>query len=476
MGRYNSSFSNIAFTTRLGWIDIDGPYRSAGKKVFSWDFAVEGYKEKVHVDVSLMVGKNNDIRFRAECPLWPSSITSGSVDKLRRAVQVAIFEQTTMKDGAEWEDWLEVEVEGSNSDFADDVHSALGSEVHINTQRVKRAVWPDGRIMKLDKNGCAVEFPPSISMIEMERSCIPATEENLAGLGEMQSRLSLLRQTLAGLLSQEVVSARLTNLDVPLPLLPPPDDKTLQPSEESARESGVDVKRSEPIMADLEAKVRYVKPARSKGKPVLEWNFRAFGAEKPVPVNIYLVQCEDMWQFSAECSLLTEPVMADTADDLLQKLHGLLLSKAHGVTGIVWENWLEVEVSGTSRELTDDDRSFANAKMHLQVTRLLRGVRPDGNIITIGTNGHVSAFPLPTSIQEAGEQDQWRYRNPTERAYIPETTENIAALNELVARMALLRKDLAGFLSQKGIQQRLASLDGVLPDISGKSGIGAPRA
>ncbi len=101
-------------------------------------------------------------------------------------------------------------------------------------------------------------------------------------------------------------------------------------------------------------------------------------------------------------------------------------------------------------------------------------MHPDsGEIFTLGGNGEY-AMPFPRSRHlddDEPERDgtadlasgNWHTESPATVALIPATSENVAALAEIRARLRLLRERLANVLAQDSIATVLADLTSHLP-------------
>lgn len=62
---------------------------------------------------------------KAECRKFQSSIIDFDINRLHQQVEAVLMEQASLLSGIAWEDWFEVIVKGSDSDFSDSLHSAL---------------------------------------------------------------------------------------------------------------------------------------------------------------------------------------------------------------------------------------------------------------------------------------------------------------------------------------------------------------
>lgn len=146
---------------------------------------------------------------------------------------------------------------------------------------------------------------------------------------------------------------------------------------------------------------------------------------------------------------------------------------------IVWEDWLEIEVS--PRDHSDDpDAGKFSVGLELTYRVIKRGVDPrDGKAYTLTDSsyaGNVIPFPLPKAagvvdrnprtgkvVDNSTGRDWYHAREERDQfAYLPATPENRAALDDLIAKMHQLRDRLAGVLEQTVIAKQLAGVSGRL--------------
>lgn len=231
---YNSNFPN-GYRFETGVLHVEAPHKRDGKKAFNWSFRAAGAKEDVAVEVFLVKEGPQPLQFKAVCRLLPEALLDSDINRLHVAVEAALQDQTRCLSGISWEDWFEVVVSGSNSDFSDSRYSALGANLHIQVNRLRRGTDPsNGRVVTINSNGVVVPFPKASSISQLgeveggglrlgddakERSYIPATAENRRALDELLARMSALRSSLAQLLSQNSVQERLASLGESLPRL-----------------------------------------------------------------------------------------------------------------------------------------------------------------------------------------------------------------------------------------------------------------
>ncbi|MCZ7860775.1 hypothetical protein O9X98_05095 [Agrobacterium salinitolerans] len=223
---YNSNFNNNWGKEYVS-INLNFSSASTGKKVFEWLFFVVGKRDRIPVEVKAF-NNGNDVWFEASSQYLPGGVKSSDINELKKVVQDRLTAQVTLLTNIEWEDWYEVVVTGDNSDFDDSRYSALGSDLKIQVNQLKRGIDPaTGRELTII-NGAVTDFPTPSRLDDepetitsgsfadtftdtfkvrirgqAERSYIPATEENRRAIDSILSRMEELRTSIAGLLSQD---------------------------------------------------------------------------------------------------------------------------------------------------------------------------------------------------------------------------------------------------------------------------------
>lgn len=226
-GKYNSNFSNHWSNDLVG-VDLNFTNNSTGKKVFDWPVTVVGMRERIIVEIKAYQTGDGQVEFGASSQYIPGGVRNSDINLLKDEVKRLVSEQVTLLTKIEWEDWFEVIVDGANSDFSDSRFSALGANLKLQVNRLKRGVDPTtGRVLTI-VNGAAVDFPeptrfedgdePTVGSImtrvkfgrsAAERSYIPATDANRRAIDDILARMELLRNSIAGLLSQDKIEATL---------------------------------------------------------------------------------------------------------------------------------------------------------------------------------------------------------------------------------------------------------------------------
>lgn len=132
--------------------------------------------------------------------------------------------------------------------------------------------------------------------------------------------------------------------------------------------------------------------------------------------------------------------------------------------GVVWEEWLEVEISPSHVFSSHDSAGFA-----VGYRVLMRGIDPrDGRALTINGNNIVRDFP---KAKAAGEKEKSKtmihgeYLDGRDEdhqyAYLPKTPANVAALEGIIDAINSARSKLEGLLVQKMIASTFASIPSV---------------
>lgn len=206
----------------------------------------------------------------------------------------------------------------------------------------------------------------------------------------------------------------------------------------------------------------------SAGKLVDEWTFISPFKDKTAPkltVQIHVHKTSHggiTFVASGTCM----PVKFEETDieQLRVKVEASLQFQHDMLTGVQWERWMEIEVVGRAEEKAYDNSSVSALTIHCRP--LKRGVHPlTGEAYVINTNGIAVPFPKPKKSGELDEGDtvgSWtgmnRREQDAEYSYLPETPENVAALQDLMNRMQVLRAKLSEFLSQDIVQASLTNL------------------
>lgn len=212
-------------------------------------------------------------------------------------------------------------------------------------------------------------------------------------------------------------------------------------------------------------------PSRASGKMVDEWTYRSphpsMHGNISMTVEVSMMRRDRALYFRAHGACLDQPIDHSDIDVLRELVQARLRYLDGGRLGIVWEDWLEVKVSSYDSESYDIGR----AQLCIEVSPLKRGVHPDtGEVFTLAKYGHAMPFPKQRKIDDpVDNNDQslqngnWHTETPANVALIPATSENVAALADIRARLRLLRERMSDVLAQESISTTLADLSAHFP-------------
>lgn len=178
-------------------------------------------------------------------------------------------------------------------------------------------------------------------------------------------------------------------------------------------------------------------------------------------------------------------IVDSDVDRLLKKARQAFILFDISHRGIVWEDWIEVQIAPRDHGDRPDERKREEG-LQVEFKIIKRGVDPrDGAVymLDVEEGDKVVRFPHPKAAGEpdrhpktgktideddaysSRHQDGGWYHARDKRdqyAYIPATKENLAALEDLMSRMVQLRRSLAGVLEQKEIAKSLSGVAGRL--------------
>lgn len=128
---------------------------------------------------------------------------------------------------------------------------------------------------------------------------------------------------------------------------------------------------------------------------------------------------------------------------------------------VKWSDWLEVKVDGRQQSTERDERSEGYSGLTVHRKLLKRARFPDGrDMVLDGT----TLYKFPQAKAAGVDRDRFGgsrdyYQDSDDQySYIPATTENMAAVDAVLANISKLRLALEGVLEQKSIIKELATL------------------
>lgn len=216
---YVSDFHSDFRPDLVGQLLLGLPER--GKRVFTWKYQRLG-DETVEVEVHLLPQRGENYQrpiFSTSCTACPQAfLRHTDLDVLAKQVEEKLNFHLGATSAITWEDWLEIQVEGSASDFASSVHAGAGSNLKINVCPLKKGKHPKtGQMVTVNFNRCLTLFPEPRQETEHGRtvnvSYIPDTPENRTALEVILQKMRDLRGSLSDLLSQDNAVKSLQRID-----------------------------------------------------------------------------------------------------------------------------------------------------------------------------------------------------------------------------------------------------------------------
>ncbi|UNC16230.1 hypothetical protein FE249_18455 (plasmid) [Acidiphilium multivorum] len=233
----------IEYQNTVGILHPDIPAKSAGRKVGEWKYSYpdirQGGRPTIIPITILMTYRGRRASFAAISDQLPDDYEHSDINELHRLVFNALEDQARILTEVEWEEWLEITVQGATKNTLEcqDRYSALlAGDLKIEVNRIKRGFHPEtGLPLTVNSNGVALPFPEptrlsapqeQISGMRMltpkERSYVPATPENIRILNGIIDRMEQLRTGLSDMLSHENVGNSHDIGEAPMDLLPSP--------------------------------------------------------------------------------------------------------------------------------------------------------------------------------------------------------------------------------------------------------------
>lgn len=208
-----------------------------------------------------------------------------------------------------------------------------------------------------------------------------------------------------------------------------------------------------------------------KANKLTEWLFSipaVDGNNKNISVEVRLVSDKDGLRMRAltQDNLLA-PIEDADVSSLHAKVEAALLALNMG-TRIEWQDYLQIEVSGNGVNEAFIDTEYNFQQLDVKIKRVKYGLHPDNHEPYI-----LDRQGYPTKVkQNKTFMFQGKPYDPdqgTQFSYIPATPENIAAMDDVCARMRVLKDRLSDVLSQDNVQLTLSDLAARLPLLENKS-------
>lgn len=200
-------------------------------------------------------------------------------------------------------------------------------------------------------------------------------------------------------------------------------------------------------------------------KTLTTWRYIPPGATDPVKIVVTLEDAGDGLILGAYSDKFSTPFRDSDIARLRATVEAHLNSTVADIQQIDWEPWLEVRVIGDRQHPTNYKKTNG---FNLAITYepLARGVHRDtGEVFGINPNGTLRPFPSPMTRPTIGRPaSEIKTANDfLETAYIPDTAENRAALDEVLGGMEQLNARLSRWLSQAQIGRALAHVVAEFP-------------
>lgn len=223
--------------------------------------------------------------------------------------------------------------------------------------------------------------------------------------------------------------------------------------------------------------LRVTRTRVSTGKLIDEWVFESplntrdrMGTVPELRVGVSLKSTDKGIIFCAHGPALQKKIEDTDIERLRQAVDDELRFQHDSLTGLAWEDWLEVQVT-----FPYGSESSLSSAVWVKAEPIKRAIDPaTGTPLTLNFNNLVMAFPTPKQAGVADPDNGGRFSTREREtnatySYIPATPENVRALEDLVRRVVELRETLCAFMSQDRIPetlQRAVSSANLLRDLS----------
>ncbi len=203
-----------------------------------------------------------------------------------------------------------------------------------------------------------------------------------------------------------------------------------------------------------------------QGKRILSWTFEVLNPDRQVtkvPVYVNLAPNKSGgYELHAYCDRICPGgvVAKDTDINALKRaVETKLQAGLPEMQPTVWADWFEIVVRGQStQEFTAGGwrrGAVIDGNITVTVTKIKRGLNSDGQPVTINSNNVVVPLPSPRTIDTPVEDSRLLGDGPFERAYLPETPENVEALKAFIQQIGEARRRIGEFMRQDRVQDTL---------------------
>lgn len=209
-----------------------------------------------------------------------------------------------------------------------------------------------------------------------------------------------------------------------------------------------------------------------KANKLTEWifNIPSVGeSKKPVVIEVRLLAEKDGLRLRAICQdKLIEPIEDSDIGRLHERVEAALETLGMGVK-IEWLEYIQIQVRGGRDDLADALRGKewnACESVDIKANLVKYGIHPitqEPYILDGRGYPRVAVYPMTTFQGKSWDVNQgWKF------TYILATPENMAAIEDVCARLGMLKTRLANLLSQGNVQATLQNIANELPLLENK--------
>ena len=216
----------------------------------------------------------------------------------------------------------------------------------------------------------------------------------------------------------------------------------------------------------------------NRGKKIDTWSFQAPFSDEKIEIEILAGTHEKRLIFTARSQEHEINLASENLNDLHSQLLDLLDARDNLRSDAVWENWLEVIVTGGNDHHSGgrhsgpfrgyDTPDQKQEKIILSYAMVRKAIY-QGDEYIMNINNNPTPFPKPKEAGVKDEEDKVMFQGKlvsmgsprlqdSSYSYIPDTPENRKALNEVIMGMNELRNNLSRLLNQDGAQRFLSDV------------------